>query len=267
MASLNCQYLSQAKAPAVRMMRTRIGAQLSGFEMELVREIQHGDTPFDTDDDVWHGEDDRQDEVDVVNYFANLCAVYMDGVSSDDEQNQEDAASCETDEQDDEDVVGHFAAINSVYEEGEFESEYQRGECEYALGDAGGCELEWGQMATAIAPGTSTANTKAIAVKTPTTIIPVPDDDPQPQQATEDTEYAALHEVGGGGDVGLMASMVEMGENNEWGGGSRDAQMVEMGENDVSDSNINNNNNNNNNNNSKDGGDNVMVETGENDDN
>ncbi|GBG90732.1 hypothetical protein CBR_g51239 [Chara braunii] len=46
--------------------------------MELVGELQHGDTFCDTEDDVSQAEDDGKDEEDVVNYCAKMCARCVD---------------------------------------------------------------------------------------------------------------------------------------------------------------------------------------------
>ncbi|GBG78579.1 hypothetical protein CBR_g27804 [Chara braunii] len=120
-------------APAVETMSTRIGAHFSGLERGLVGEIHHRDTSFDMVDDVWIREDDGQDEVDVINYFA-LSAVYVDGGSEVDEQVEEDVINFNTDEdgdmpfytddgvgqrevdgQDEGDVAKYYAHLTAVY--------------------------------------------------------------------------------------------------------------------------------------------------------
>ncbi|GBG78973.1 hypothetical protein CBR_g28687 [Chara braunii] len=130
-------------APAVETMSTRIGAHFSGLERGLVGEIHHRDTSFDMPDDVWIREDDGQDEVDVINHFALLSAVYMDGGSGVDEQVEEDVVNIDTDEDGDTlfytdkriirmkdrgDVAKYYAHLTAVYEDGGSGEDEQVGE-------------------------------------------------------------------------------------------------------------------------------------------
>ncbi|GBG85063.1 hypothetical protein CBR_g39526 [Chara braunii] len=134
-------------APAMETMSTRIGAHFPGLERGLVGEIHHRDTSFDMVDDVWIREDDGQDEVDVINYFALLSAVYVDGGSGVDEQAEEDVFNFDTDEdsdtpfytdddvgqgeadgQDEGDVAKYYAHLTAVYEDGGSGEDEQVGE-------------------------------------------------------------------------------------------------------------------------------------------
>ncbi|GBG85260.1 hypothetical protein CBR_g39827 [Chara braunii] len=140
-----------------------MAAQHFGNMMKLVRELQYGHSffyteTFDTDNDTWHREDDGHDEVDVVNYFANLCAFHVDEVSGNDEQEEEDVVNGETGELEDDDVVDYFAAINSVCGKRTLESDYLHDEWEYGLGEVGRWNVEWGQKATATLPTTTTTH-------------------------------------------------------------------------------------------------------------
>ncbi|GBG87099.1 hypothetical protein CBR_g44555 [Chara braunii] len=84
-------------APAVRSTYKYIVAQLSGSVMELVGGLLHGDTLFHKEYNVPYAEDDGQDEEDVVNYYATICAGCVDwGVESDLDR---DADVWDTDEQ------------------------------------------------------------------------------------------------------------------------------------------------------------------------
>ncbi|GBG73703.1 hypothetical protein CBR_g17044 [Chara braunii] len=223
-----------------------MAAQHFGNEMEVDGKLQCGDSfyyteIYDTNDDVWYGEDDGHDEVDVASYFANLSAVYVEGVIGDDEQKEGDVDNSETGALEDDDIIGYFAAINSVCGERTPERDYQRGEWEYGVGEVRGWDVEWGQKATETLPVTTTA--RMLISSSTTTSLDV-DDVPQPQQDAEERVYIALNEEEG---LATIAEMVMMGGNDV----SKDGKGVQ-GEKDINnidnDDEDNDNNSNNNDN-------------------
>ncbi|GBG60054.1 hypothetical protein CBR_g385 [Chara braunii] len=211
-------YRQQRLKTAINM-----AAQHFGNEMEVDEELQCGDSfyytkIYDTNDDVWYGEDDGHDEVDE----------------------EGDVDNSETGALEDDDVVGYFAAINSVCGERTPEKDYQRGEWEYGIGEVRGWDVEWGQKTTVTLPVTTTAR---MLISSSTTASLDVDDVPQPQRDAEERVYIALNEEG----LTTIAEMGMMGGNDvsKGGKGVQGEKDINNIDNDDEDNDNNSNNNDN----------------------
>ncbi|GBG68422.1 hypothetical protein CBR_g2966 [Chara braunii] len=234
-------YRQQRLKTAINM-----AAQHFGNEMEVDGELQCGDSfyyteIYDTNDDVWCGEDNGHDEVDVASYYANLSTVHVEGVIGDDEQEEGDVDNSETGTLEDDDVIGYFAAINSVCGERTPERDYQCGEWEYGVGEVRGWDVEWGQKAAVTLPVTTTA--RMLISSSTTTSLDV-DDVPQPQRDAEERVYIALNEKEG---PTTIAEMGMMGGNDvsKGGKGVQGEKDINNIDNDDEDNDNNSNNNDN----------------------